>query len=256
MAGRWAAVLGAVMVMVMPAGCGSDDEPAAVGTPAASATPTATAQATPEASPTPDAPPARRVVLTAADGERAAAQFTPAGRRAPAVVLLHEIRGGPDQWDGLVPYLHEAGFATLAYKSRSSPMEAERMPDLVAALDWLRSRPRQVDPERIGLVGSSIGGSTTVLAMATGARKAADAAVALSPPDSSDIWALQDDGRYHPHDVLFIADDREAASAEDMMDGAVRSEVVTTTERGHGIVLLAEPEIRDAVVDWLRERVS
>ena len=172
------------------------------------------------------------MVLTAADGERAAAQFTPAGRRAPAVVLLHENRGGPDQWDGLVPYLHEAGFATLAYKSRSSPMEAERMPDLVAALDWLRSRPRQVDPERIGLVGSSIGGSTTVLAMAADARKVAAAAVALSPPDASDIWALQDDGRYRPHDVLFIADDREVASAEDMMDGAVRSEVVTTTVRG------------------------
>jgi len=254
MAGRWAAVLGAVTVML--AGCGGDDDPVAVGTPTASATPTATTQATPEASPAPDAPPARRVVLTAADGERAAAQFTPAGRRAPAVVLLHEIRGGPDQWDGLVPYLHEAGFATLAYKSRSSPMEAERMPDLVAALDWLRSRPRQVDPERIGLVGSSIGGSTTVLAMATDARPVADAAVALSPPDSSDIWALQDDGRYRPHDVLFLADDREVASAEDMMDGAVRSEVVTTTVRGHGVVLLAEPEIRDAVVDWLRERVS
>jgi len=254
MAGRWAAVLGAVMVML--AGCGGDDEPAAVGTPTASASPTATTQATPEAPPAPDAPPARRVVLTAADGERAAAQFTPAGRRAPAVVLLHEIRGGPDQWDGLVPYLHEAGFATLAYKSRSSPMEAERMPDLVAALDWLRSRPRQVDPERIGLVGSSIGGSTTVLAMATDERPVADAAVALSPPDSSDIWALQDDGRYRPHDVLFLADDREVASAEDMMDGAVRSEVVTTAVRGHGVVLLAEPEIRDAVVDWLRERVS
>ena len=130
------------------------------------------------------------------------------------------------------------------------------MPDLVAALDWLRARPRQVDPERIGLVGASIGASTTALAMATDARKVADAAVALSPPDSSDIWALQDDGRYRPHDVLFIADDREVASAEDMMDGAVRSEVVTSAVRGHGVVLLAEPEIRDAVVDWLRERVT
>ena len=41
-----------------------------------------------------------------------------------------------------------------------------------------------------------------------------------------------------------------------MVGGAVRSEIVTTTVRGHGLVLLAEPEIRDAVVDWLRERVS
>ena len=238
--------------MVVMGGCGGDDEPAAVSTPTATPAPAAT----PEPAPPPAAPRARTVTLTAPDGERAAAQFTPAGRHAPAVVLLHEIRGGPDQWDGLVPYLHEAGFATLAYKSRASPLEAERMPDLVAALDWLRARPRQVDAERIGLVGASIGASTTALAMATDARKVADAAVALSPPDSSDIWALQDDGRYRPHDVLFIADDREVVSAEDMMDGAVRSEVVTSAVPGHGVVLLAEPEIRDAVVDWLRERVT
>ena len=98
-------------------------------------------------------------------------------------MLLHEIRGGPNQWDPLVPFLHEAGYATLAYQSRSSTMEAERLPDAIGALRWLRSRP-DVDPDRLALVGASIGASTTAYAMATGARKLADAAVALSPPDS------------------------------------------------------------------------
>jgi dienelactone hydrolase len=176
------------------------------------------------------------------------------GRNAPAVVLLHEIRGGPDQWDPLVPYLHAAGFATLAYASRPSAMERERLPDAVAAVRWLRGRP-DVDRRRIALVGASIGASTAVLAMATGTGRTADAAVALSPPDSADIWALQDDGRYRPHDVLFVADERESTSAEGMLDGAVRSELVQSEAPGHGVVLLAEPGVREALLGWLDERV-
>ncbi len=91
--------------------------------------------------------------------------------------------------------------------------------------------------------------------MATGARGTADAAVALSPPDSADIWALQDDGRYRPHDVLFATDEREATSVEGMIDGAVRSEAIRSAGPGHGVVLLAEPGVRDALLDWLEDRV-
>jgi hypothetical protein len=104
-------------------------------------------------------------------------------------------------------------------------------------------------------VGASIGASTTVLAMATKARSTVDAAVALSPPDSSDIWALQDDDRYRPHDVLFVADDREAVSAEGMLEGAVRSKLVRSEGPGHGVALLPEQGVRDALLAWLDERV-
>jgi cephalosporin-C deacetylase-like acetyl esterase len=194
------------------------------------------------------------VRFRATDGKRVSGQYVAAGRNAPAVVLLHEIRGGPDQWDPLVPYLHEAGFATLAYKSRPSALEAERLPDVAGAIRWLRDRP-DVDPQRIALVGASIGASTAVLAMATDARKTADAAVALSPPDSADIWALQDDGRYRPHDVLFVSDDAEASSVEGMLDGTVRSEAIRSEGPGHGVVLLAEPGIHDALLAWLDDRV-
>jgi dienelactone hydrolase len=194
------------------------------------------------------------VRFRATDGERVSGQYVPAGRDAPAVVLLHEIRGGPDQWDPLIPYLHEAGFATLAYTSRPSPLESERLPDALGALRWLRGRP-DVDRRRLALVGASIGASTAVLAMATGARATADAAIALSPPDSADIWALQDDGRYRPHDVLFVSDEREAASVEGMFEGAVRSEAIRSEAPGHGVVLLAEPGVRDALLRWLEDRV-
>ena len=228
--------------------CGSDVEPP-VDRSRAEQTPTATPAPAP-----PPAPRATSVRFRAADGEPVTGEYSPAGKHAPAVVLLHEIRGGPDQWSPLIPYLHAAGFAALAYRSRASALESERLPDALAAVRWLRAR-EEVDPERIALVGASIGASTAVLAMATGARRSADAAVALSPVDSSDIWALQDDDRYRPHDLLLVSDERESASAEGMLDGAVRSKVMRSAGDGHGVVLLGEPGVRDALLAWLQDRV-
>ena len=243
----------ALAAAALLAGCGGeDDTPAdqAAPPPAATATPSPAATATPVPPPSPRA---RAVRFRAADGAAVTGKYAAAGRRAPAVVLLHEIRGGPDQWAPLVPYLHAAGFATLAYQSRASAMERERLPDALAAVRWLRAR-RDVDPERVALVGASIGASTAVLAMATGARRSARAAVALSPPDSADIWSLQDDDRYRPHHVLLVSDERESASAEGMLDGAVRSEAMRSAGPGHGVALLAEPGVRDALLAWLGER--
>jgi pimeloyl-ACP methyl ester carboxylesterase len=210
---------------------------------------TATATATPAATATPQA---REVTFRATDGASVKAGYTPAQRDdAPAIVLLHEIRGGREQWDPLIPYLHDAGFATLAYDSRPSQIESERLPDALGAIRWLRKRH-----DRLGLVGASIGASTTVLAMATGARASADAAVALSPPDSPDIWRLQEAHRYRPHDILFIADAREAPTAEAMLDGAVGSRLRQSKSRGHGVALLPDPQVRDAVVAWLTQHLT
>ena len=233
---------------VLLAGCGGDEDP-----PAKRARPDATAAADP-APPPPPAPHAKKVRFRAADGKRVSAQYTAAGRNAPAVVLLHEIRGGPDQWAPLVPYLHAAGFATLAYRSRASIIESERLPDTLAALRWLRARA-DVDPHRLALVGASIGASTAVLAMATGARRIVDAAVALSPPDSADIWNLQDHDRYRPHDTLLVSDERESSSVDGILEGAVRSRAIRSSRPGHGVELLSEARIREALLKWLAGHV-
>jgi hypothetical protein len=253
MAGARTSWIAAAVAVTLVAGCGGDGEDESPPAAAVTATPTATA--TPEpVPPPPGAPAARKVRFRATDGEPVEGRYTPAARDAPGVVLLHQIDGGVDQWEPLIPYLHEAGFATLAYQSRQSAMEAERLPDAIGALRWLRSRP-DVDRDRMALVGASIGASTAVLAMATKARGTADAAVALSPPDSADIWSLQDDDRYRPHDVLFIADESEASSAEGMLDGAVRSKFMTSAGPGHGVALLPERGVHDALLGWLDDRV-
>jgi pimeloyl-ACP methyl ester carboxylesterase len=240
--------LAALAAAALLAGCGSDET-------ATTAAPPATTTATEPAPSPPPAPPANAVRFKAADGETVTGEYRPAGKDAPGVVLLHEIRGGPDQWEPLAGYLHEAGFATLAYQSRAGALESERLPDALAALRWLRKRP-DVEPRRINLVGASIGASTAVLAMATRARRLAAAAVALSPPDSSDIWALQGENRYRPHDMLLVSDDRESTSAEGMLEGAVRSKALRSHNPGHGITLLGEAGVRDALLAWLKDRVA
>jgi hypothetical protein len=237
--------LAALVAAALLSGCGGDDE-------APAERPRGTAAAEPSP---PPAPPARTVRFQAADGEPVVAQFTAAGRRAPAVVLLHEIRGGPAQWEELVPYLHEAGFATLAYQSRTSAVDRDRVLDAVGAVRWLRARP-EVDRRRLALVGASIGASTAVLAMATGTRRTVDAAVALSPPDSADIWRLQGENRYRPHDMLLVSDEREAASAESMLEGAVRSKAMRSSRPGHGVALLGDDEVRDALLAWLEKNAT
>jgi hypothetical protein len=93
-----------------------------------------------------------------------------------------------------------------------------------------------------------------VLAMAR-ARKTLDAAVALSPPDSSDIWDLQDSHRYRPHDLLLVANEREASSAKGMLDGAVASRFLLSPRSGHGVQLLAEERVRRELLAWLSGRV-
>jgi dipeptidyl aminopeptidase/acylaminoacyl peptidase len=237
------AALAAVLALGL-AGCGGGgDEPQP-----ARATATATAAATAAA------PPSKAVRFKASDGKRVTGRFTPAGPHAPGIVLLHEIRGGPDQWNDFVPYLHDAGYATLAYLSRPTIVEHERMPDVKGAIAFMR-RQAGVDPRRIGLLGASIGPSTAVLAMATEPGKTLGAAVALSPPDSADIWDLQGRHRYRPHDMLLASDDREASSAEGMLDGAVRSKAIRSQNPGHGVVLLREPGIRRALLGWLQSRL-
>jgi hypothetical protein len=52
-----------------------------------------------------------------------------------------------------------------------------------------------------------------------------------------------------------VSDEREATSAEGMLDDAVRSPAMRSKQAGHGAVLLADAGVRDALLNWLDERV-
>jgi dienelactone hydrolase len=129
----------------------------------------------------------------------------------PAVVIMHDCSGlgprssgAPDRWgrellgqgylvlipDSFTTRGHADGVCTDPSPSRTKVSPPRRVPDAYAALAYLRSLP-YVDGARVGLMGGSHGGSTTLASMAapesdnepfaTDKRDGFAAAVALYP---------------------------------------------------------------------------
>lgn len=102
------------------------------------------------------------------------------GGRRPAVVVAHGWGSNRSRVLRYAHPLHREGFVVLLYDARShgesglhpAPTGLMFKEDLTAALEWLRGRP-DVDPERIGVIGHSLGGFGAVLALAEGAPIAA-----------------------------------------------------------------------------------
>jgi hypothetical protein len=243
---RRAAIAAASLALALGA-CGGGDEPPAPAT--RSPAPSATQAATPAA------PPARRVRFRASDGKPVKGAYRPAGAAAPAVVLVNGLVGGPDQWDAFAPYLHDAGFATLAYDGRGGVDEAELVKEVAGAVAFLRRR-RDVDARRLAIVGSSVGASTAVLAMTGPDRRRLRAAVALSPPAAPALDTLMDKHRYHPRNVLFVSDYREQSSVKPLTRGAIGSRTAVSEMIGHGVALLETETNRRVVLDWLERHLK
>jgi dienelactone hydrolase len=194
------------------------------------------------------------VRFRASDGKPVEGSFHPAGAGAPAVVLVNGLVGGAGQWDAFAPYLHEAGIATLSYDGRGGVDEAELVKEVAGAVAFLRRR-RDVDARRLGIVGSSVGASTAVLAMTGPERGRLRAAVALSPPAARAFDALMEQHRYHPRTVLFVTDQRERSSVEALSRGATGSRTAISEMVGHGVALLETETNRRIVLDWLQRHL-
>jgi pimeloyl-ACP methyl ester carboxylesterase len=108
------------------------------------------------------------VRLRSANDTALHAWFVPAGRDAPAVVVIHGWGANASLMLPLAPHLHRAGFHALFLDARnhgasehddftSMPRFAE---DVEAALDWLTARD---DVRGIGLIGHSVGAAAVLL---------------------------------------------------------------------------------------------
>lgn len=97
--------------------------------------------------------------------------------RAPAVAFGHGNAADRRQWLPAAAEIHEAGIAQLLFDFAGrgesdgevislGPHESE---GLRTALDWLARRP-DVDPQRLGLAGKSMGGAAAILAAADDPR--------------------------------------------------------------------------------------
>jgi len=133
-------------------------------------------------------PSARRILVTPRDalgpgtitvsilnseGYRTPGWYRPADptRSRGAIVLLHGLCGTRAQLAPIAKRLRKEGWGVLLIDQRGhgeSPRDlttfgpAEAV-DALAAIQWLRERP-EVDPNRIGLYGASLGGATCIYA--------------------------------------------------------------------------------------------
>jgi len=94
-------------------------------------------------------------------------QITP----SPTVVIAHGWSSNMGQMLPIADFLHQAGFAAFLYDARSHGASPEDNPitlekfaqDMIAAIDYLEGR-MDVDVDRIGAFGHSMGGSGAILA--------------------------------------------------------------------------------------------
>ena len=230
---------------LLAAGCGD-------GANHAAAPPARTPAATSTPSPVPRGTPVR---FRATDGVRLRGRLIrAAGGRSPAVVLVHQSDGGPDQFDPFLPSLRAAGYSVLVYGSRPMPGrmdETANARDVAGAVALLRRIPR-IEHRRIAVVGASIGASAAAYLSFTRVGRELPAIVGLSPADFADD---PPHGR-HPHDVLLIADAAERSSADFIADGSRGIEVRTSPVGGHGVALLPDARVRGWVLSWLRARLG
>lgn len=118
----------------------------------------------------PEGLPWREVSIPTIGGKKLFGWLILAGEKAPAVVVLHGWGGNAEMMLPLTGPLHAAGYALLLIDARSHgrsdldtfsslPRFAE---DLAEASAWLRRQP-SIDPERIGVIGHSVGAAAGLL---------------------------------------------------------------------------------------------
>ena len=113
-----------------------------------------------------------KISFTAADGTQLQGWFVP-GSNGATLILCHGLQGDRREMLPDAKYLQRADFSVLLfdfrYRGESSgdaqTFGAKEVWDIRAAMAYLKSR-EDVNPERIGIQGISMGGAAAILAAA------------------------------------------------------------------------------------------
>jgi pimeloyl-ACP methyl ester carboxylesterase len=205
------------------------------------------------------------VEMPAADGLVLRGLFYPGPEKAAGVLLLHMLGGNKEDWGSLAAALQAAGLAVLAMDMRGhgasggEPDWTAAQDDVRAMLDFLRAQPN-VDPERVALVGASIGANLALTGCAD--HEACRTVVLLSPGlDYHGVTTEDEMPRLGERPVLLVAseDDSYSAQTARTLDGLAQGEheLEMYESAGHGTAMFnVEPGLHDLIVDWLRERLQ
>ena len=206
------------------------------------------------------------VLLSGAEGLALHGTWRSAGGRAdPAVLLLPMYGGRRQDWDSIAESLQEAGFASLALDlrgqgdTRGTEDWSLAVEDVAAAQAWLAARP-EVDPQRRGTVGASIGAN---LALAHAARHPDVRAVALLSP-GLDYFRVTIEGLmglYGDRSILLVASEKDGYSAETVLtladEAEGRAELVVYPGGAHGTeMFFTQSSLLDTLIDFLRSSLE
>jgi len=200
--------------------------------------------------------------------------YRPKAPGAPAVILVHGIRGNHTHWEFLATPLRDAGYAVLAFDMRGhgeSLKQRDReldwmgfsddefrkiMFDVLAAFEFLMDQAG-VDPERIAVLGSDLGANVAQNAAAFEER--IRALVVLSPfLLYKGIRTENQMNKYGDRPVLMIASEDDLACARSarrlMQLARGEKELKMYQNGGHGMQLFERvPEVKDVILDWLKK---
>ena len=202
------------------------------------------------------------VTLMTADGVRLTGWYVPS-RTGAAVVVRHgsgSSRSGV--LDHLVP-LADAGFGVLAPNGRGrGSSDGAAMDfgwsgelDLVAAVDYLRSRP-DVDPARIGLVGISLGGMEAIGTAGADPRVRAVVAEGVVRRAAPDLAWLPDEAGL-PGSVELAINWASTGMTSLLVGSPPPPSLADSVDRATGTrFLLITADVRDEIVaaDRIRQR--
>jgi pimeloyl-ACP methyl ester carboxylesterase len=128
------------------------------------------------------------VTVESSTGAKLAGRFFP-GRTEATVILLHGYGGNQDEMLPVASTLHDGGYSVFSFDQRGCGRStgevtfgASEQDDLRSVVDYLVTRA-DVNSERIGALGFSMGGATTLMAAADDQRVKAVVADDLRPVD-------------------------------------------------------------------------
>lgn len=213
------------------------------------------------------------VEFTTSDGYTIHGTLTPGQPASPAVVLVHQLHSTRAEWAPLIDRLHaEPALTVLAIDLRghgassagpSGPIDLEHLStpewsalsnDVLGAVAYLRTQPHGLSPQRIGIVGSSIGSTAVILAAAT--DPTLDTIVTVSPGRAyRGVDAITPAIGLGQRRLLSIAASGEADSVE-ASNAFVRitsGEEMVLDGSDHGVLLFAShPDALERVNAFLR----
>jgi dienelactone hydrolase len=217
-----------------------------------------------------------RVTIAASDGVPLVAGWWPQPGKSRTVVLLHMLGRNRSDWDAMARRLWGAGFSVLAPDFRghgeSNRLGNKRLDytdfnardwkmlpgDVTTILDWVVKQPG-ADPDRLALVGASIGANTALLVGAGDKRVCT--LVLLSP--GLDYHGLKTERaveQYGTRSIFLLAsaDDEYSASTVKRLGSLARGRnaLKVFQRAGHGTSMFAAEATLPALIEgWLKENL-